>query len=97
MDTSKKCEYEIVSCQVIPDWTGFRKIVSVKVSFPTTIGNCRTVPASPTTDANLVYSVLLNVNNILTKLEQEDPCVTVDESIYQIAKQIQWRVPLCKT
>lgn len=83
---------KLFSCQVIPDWTGFRKIVSVKVSFPTTIGNCRTVPASPT-DANVVYSVLLNVNNILTKLEQEDPCVTVDESIYQIAKQIQWRVP----
>ena len=82
---------KLFSCQVIPDWTGFRKIVSVKASFPTTIGNCRTVPASPT-DANVVCSVLLNVNNILTKLEQEDPCVTVDESIYQIAKQVKWRV-----
>ena len=78
--------------QNIPDWTGFRKIVSVKVSFPTTIGNCRTVPASPT-DFNVVYTVMLNVKRMLNSLGQEDPCVTVDESIYQIAKQIQWRIP----
>ena len=30
---------------------------------------------------------------MVTNLGQEDVCVTVDESIYQIAKQIQWKVP----
>ena len=78
--------------QQIPPWTTFRKTRSFKVSFPTTIGNSRTIPASPR-DTNVVYIMLLNVKNILEKIGQEDPCVTDDESIYHIAKTLQWHVP----
>lgn len=84
----KLCNVDIK--QVVPIWKGFRKIVSAKISFPT-IGNCRTVPHPPT-DINVVYTVLLNVEKMLVNLGQEDCCITVDESIYQMAKQIQWRV-----
>ena len=50
--------------QIVPGWTDFRKLVSLNVSFPTTIGNCRTVPASPT-DLNVVYTVLRDIKRML--------------------------------
>ena len=88
--SSKLCT---VHCkQVVPQWTAFRKIASVKITLPTTIGNYRTVPAPPT-DINAVYTVLINVKKMLCSIGQEDTCGTVDESIYQIANQIQWKVP----
>ena len=37
--------------------------------------------------------MLINVQKMLTSLGQLDPCLTLDESIYQMAKEIQWRVP----
>ena len=64
----------------------------MKVTSPTIIGNCRSIPASPT-DMNVVYTMLLNVRKILINLGQTDPCITVDESIYQIAKKIQRNMP----
>ena len=78
--------------QQIPPWTTFRKIHSSKVSFPTTIGNSRTMPAS-SRDTNVVYIMLLNVKNILEKIGHECLCVTDDESLYHIAKTLRWLVP----
>ena len=78
--------------QKIPSWTGFRKVFTLKCSQPTVIGNCRSLPASPT-DINVVHTMLVNVKKILTNIGQTDPCVTVDESIYQLAKQVQWCTP----
>ena len=74
-----------------PGWTGFRKIVSIQVISPTTIGNCRSIPAAPT-DTNVVYHMIINIKKILTNLGQTDLC-TLDEAIYQLAKQVQWTVP----
>ena len=72
----------------MPGWTDFRKLVSLIVSFPTSIGNCRTVPASPT-DLNL----LRNIKRMLQNIGQSDIAIAGDQSIYQIAKQIQWVIP----
>ena len=83
---------DTIQNQKIPTWTGFRKVVTVKFSSPTRIGNCRSLPASPT-DLNVVYTMLVNVRKMLVNLGQADPCVTVDESIYELAKRIQWHVP----
>ena len=69
--------------------TDFRKLVSLIVSLTTSIGNCRTVPASPT-DLNVVYTILRNIKHMLQNTGQSDISITVDQSIYQIAKQIQW-------
>ena len=80
--------FAIDHIQTIPNWTGFRKIVSVKISIPTTIGNCRSLPASPT-DISVVYNMLINLKKIFANIGVE-PCVTVDEAIYQLVKQIQW-------
>ena len=33
-----------------------------------------------------------NVKKILTNLGQPDLCVTLDEAIYQLAKQVQWKI-----
>ena len=84
--------FKITNVQAVPTWTGFRKIISVKISTPTIIRNCRSLPAPPT-DINVVYNMLLNVEQMLTKLGQPDPCVTVDEAVYQLAKKVQWNVP----
>ena len=43
--------------QKIPNWTGFRKLTSLKVSAPIIIGNCRTIPA---------YTMMLNLKKILS-------------------------------
>ena len=51
--------------QKIPNWTGIRKRTSLKVSAPIIIGNCRTIPSSPT-DLNLVYTMMLNVKKIFS-------------------------------
>ena len=51
--------------------------------------NCRTIPVSHL-DLNVVYPVLHNINCMLQNIEQPEISITVDQSIYQIAKQIQW-------
>ena len=84
--------FSVEFCQNVPPWTGFRKVVSLKVSSPTIIGNCRTIPASPT-DINVIYTMMKNVKQMLVNLGQKDPCITVDESIYELAKQVQWLIP----
>ena len=84
--------FTITEIQDVPTWTGFRKIVSLKLSTPTTIGNCRSLPASPTT-VDVVYNMLINVEKILLNLGQTDPCVTVDELVYKLAKIVQWNMP----
>ena len=76
----------------MPGWTDFRKLVSLIVSFPTSIGNCRTLPASPT-DLNVVYTVLRNIKHMLQNIGQSGISITVDQSICQIAKQILWVDP----
>ena len=64
----------------------------MKVTTPTAIGNCRSIPAAPT-DIAVVYTMLINIKKILNNLGQKYPCVTVDEAIYRLAKQVQWTVP----
>ena len=82
-----------VSCnQIVPGWTDFRKLISLNVSFPTTVGNCRTVPSS-FTDLNVVHVVLRNIKRMLQNIGQSEISITVDQSIYQIAKEIQWVDP----
>ena len=85
-----------LNVQAVPAWKGFRKIVSAKVSFPTTTGNCRTIPQPPT-DMNVVYTAMLNIQKMLTNLGQQDVCITIDESIYEIAKKLQWTVDSLKS
>ena len=43
--------------QKISNWTGFRKLTSLKVSAPITVGNCRTFPA---------YTMMFNLKKILS-------------------------------
>jgi hypothetical protein len=42
---------------------------------------------------NVVFTMMKNVCKILKNIGQTDPCLTLDESIYQMAKEIQWLVP----
>ena len=67
------------------------KLCLLKLSTPTTIGNCRSLPASPTT-VDVVYNMLINVEIILLNLGQTDPCVTVDELVYKLVKIVQWNM-----
>ena len=58
---------------------------------PTTVRNCRSIPAAPT-DMDVVYTMLCNVHRMLSKLNQNHQVLTVDEGIYEIAKEGQWEV-----
>ena len=60
---------ELCLQQNIPPWSGFHSLLSVKVSSPTTIGNCRSIPAPPT-DIQVVYNMLANVERMLHNLGQ---------------------------
>ena len=46
--------------QNVPGWSTFHSKISAKITTPTVIGNCRSVPASPT-DISVVYTVLVNI------------------------------------
>ena len=65
--------------QKTPNWTGFCKLTSLKVSALTIIGNCRTILALPT-DLNVVYTMMLNFEMILSNQGHPDPCLTVDKA-----------------
>ena len=56
--------------QNVPGWSTFHSMISAKITTPTVIGNCHSVPASPT-DINVVYTVLVNIKKILNNIEQD--------------------------
>ena len=82
-----------LSVQHVPGWTGFHAPTSSRMSLPTTVGNCHSMPAAPT-DMDVVYKMLYNVHKMLSKLNQNHQVLTVDEGIYEIAKEVQWKVSL---
>ena len=80
-----------LSVQHVPGWTGFHATISSRMSFPTTVENCRSIPAAPT-DMDVIHTMLYNVHKMLSKLNQNHQVLTVDEGIYEIAKEVQWKV-----
>ena len=82
---------ELCVQQNIPPWSGFHSLLSVKVSSPTTIGNCRSIPAPPT-DIQVVYNMLVNVERMLRNLGQTEHSITMDEGVYCIASGVKWIV-----
>ena len=58
---------ETAKHQIIPGWTVFRKCLSLTISSPRRIANCRSIPAFPT-DTNVVYTMLINVNKMLVNV-----------------------------
>ena len=62
-----------------------------QISNPTIFGYCRSIPEPPT-DANVVFTMMVNVDKMLTNIGQRNPVLTVDESVYEIAMRIQYQV-----
>ena len=87
---SKVFEMKDVNGQLVPGWTGFHSLLSSKVSIPTTIGYCRSIPAA-STNPNVVLTMMINVEKMLSSIGQTI-VLTVDESIYEIAKRIQFQL-----
>ena len=91
MDSFASYKYQIIYCQLEVNCAkldNFRKLVSLNVAFPITIGNCRIVPASPT---NLTLNLnLRNIKCMMQNTGQSEISITVDQAIYQITKQIQF-------
>ena len=88
---TKLFQINVSEPQKIPAWSGFHALLSVNVSSPTTIGNCRSIPAPPT-DIQVVYTMLVNVERMLSKLGQTEHAVTMDEGVYCIASEVKWIV-----
>ena len=78
--------------QNVPAWNGFRKLLSDRISTPFVIDNCRTISSSPT-EINVDLTMMKNVRKMLYNISQTGSCLTLDESIYEMAKEIQWLVP----
>ena len=53
--------------QNVPGWSTFHSMISAETTTPTVIGNCRSVPAPPT-DISVVYTVLVNIKEILNNI-----------------------------
>ena len=66
-------------------------MISGKITTPTVIRNCRSVPASPT-DISVVYTVLVNIKKMLNNIGQDPAIITCDEGIYSLSKEAQWQV-----
>ena len=70
--TSRMVASKILNVDVeqnVPGWSTFHSVISAKITTPTVIGNCRSVPASPT-DISIVYTVLVNFKKMLTTLDR---------------------------
>ena len=72
--------------QNVPGWSTFYSMISAKITTPTVIGNCSSVPASPT-DISVVYTVLVNINKMLNNIGQDSAIITCDEWIYSLSKE----------
>ena len=75
----------------VPSWSGAHSLVSVKISHPTVIGNCRPIPAPPTSH-NVVYTAIVNINKIMDGIGQYPTIITCDEAVYALAKEVLWPV-----
>ncbi|MES9879525.1 MAG: hypothetical protein ABW185_01435 [Sedimenticola sp.] len=78
--------------QAVPGWSPYNAAASSHAPKLTVIGYCPMLPASPT-EFSTVYTVMVTVQRMMTKLNQKTSVITFDEAIYSIAKQIQWRNP----
>ena len=77
--------------QYVPGWSTLHSMISAKITTPTVIGNCRSVPASPT-DISVVYMVLVNIKKMLNNIGQDPAIITCDEGIYSLSKEALWQV-----
>ena len=73
----------------VPGWTGFHYILSRRTTYPTVIGNCRTIPAPPT-NYDTVLTVLVNIVELLKKIGQIPAVVTCDQAFYEKAMLVKW-------
>ena len=76
--------------QTIPSWTGFNTIVSFAPASITEVGYCPLINGSPT-ESNTVYTVMKEVQKMMSSLGQQFSVITFDLAIYMKAKEIQWR------
>ena len=77
--------------QNVPGLSTFHSMISVKITIPTVIENCCSVPAS-STDISIVYMVLVSIKKILNNIGQDPTIITCDEGIYSLSKEAQWQV-----
>lgn len=78
--------------QIIPGWSGFNAMVQPAIPSITNIGYCPMIDGSPT-ESSTVYTVMKNVQAMMTSLRQGESVITFDLAIYVKAKEIQWRRP----
>ena len=85
--------FSLSDVAVIPEWTPFHKTMSLKLNFPTIIGNCRSYP-SPLTSMTYVDTVLLSIEKMLNKVGMSSHIVSYNEAVYQLSKEIQWKTKI---
>ena len=79
--------------QIVSEWSGFNAVVHSCVPVQTNIRYCLVIDGSPT-EFSTVYTVMKNVQSMMTLLGQNDSVITFDVGIYNYVnvKEIQWRL-----
>ena len=80
--------------QKTPNQTGFRELTSLKSQLRRSLSDELSYYPCLATDLNVAYTMMFNVKKILSNLGRPNQCRTVNETIYQLGKQIQWHVPI---
>ena len=78
--------------QKIPSWSAFNTMVSCEALSTTEVGYCPMINGT-STDYNTVYTVMKQVQQMMSSIGQEYSVVTFDLAIYMKAKEIQWCHP----
>ena len=84
---------EVVLCpmkpnqQKIPSWSGFNALVSQASPSITEAGYCPMINHSPT-ETSTVYTVIKQIQKMMSSLGQEYSVITFDLAIYMKAKEI---------
>ena len=77
--------------QTFSEWSGSNAVVHSCVPVQTNIRYCLVIDGSPT-EFSTVYTVMKNVQSMMTILGQKDSVIIFDVAIYVKAKEIQWRL-----
>ena len=72
--------------QSVPNWRGYRKIISLKVTSLTTIGYCRPMRTT-STDIQVAYNMMGNMKILITNPGQPDPALLSEKQYINLARK----------
>ena len=88
--TSRMVSTKIFNADVeqnVPGWSTFHSMIRARITTPTVIRNCRSVPASPADISTVVCTVLVNIKKMLNNIGQDPAVITCEEGFIHLVKK----------